>query len=104
MIDTDRKSDVYPPTVGEVARLSLQTQAAGEPIALSVNGRGSVPIADPRSIQRLVEFVEELETLENLRQSIRSVEEGAKTYSLEEIARDLKAQHGVSKYKLTATG
>ena len=52
MNNAESKSDHYPPTMGELARLILQAQAAGEPTALSINGKGRLSIADPYSIQR----------------------------------------------------
>ncbi len=96
MINGDRKLDQYPPTMGELARLILQAHVAGEPISLSINGKGQLPVSDHQSIQQLYDLVEQIETVEALRQSIRSVDEGGKTYSLEEVAQELKAKHGVS--------
>ena len=95
MIETHRKSDVSPPTMGEVARLILEAQAAGEPIALSINGQGKLPVCDPQSIQQLYELVEQLETVEALRQSRRAVEAGAKTFSLDEVCQELQTKYGV---------
>ena len=85
MIDADRKLDSYPPTMGEMARLVLELKKAGEPITLSINGRGKLAIADDLSIQQLFEFVDQIETVEVLKERIARLERGEKGLSLEQI-------------------
>ena len=91
----DRRSDRYPPTMGDLARLILEAQAAGEPITLSINGRGKLPVADPRSAQQLYELVEQLEAVEALRQGLHALEGGQPTHGLEAVFREARAKHGI---------
>ncbi len=95
IIDIDRKSDSYPPTMGEIARLVLELQAAGRPIMLSINGRGKLPVTDHQSIQQFFEFGDQLETLEALKEGVRYFEKGGKRHSLEDVCRELREKHVV---------
>ncbi len=96
MIDIDRKSDPYPPTMGAMARLVLELRAAGEPISISINGRGLLPITDEESIRRLFDFVDEMESVEALRPRIERLDRGEKSLSLEEEKQELNRRHGTS--------
>jgi len=95
MLDADRTSDSCPPTLGDLARLVLELQTAGQPITLSINGRGKLPVTDHQSIQQLFEFVDQLETIEALKEGVRYFEEGGKGHSLEDVCRELREKHGV---------
>lgn len=96
MIDIDRKSDPYPPTMGAMARLVLELQAAGEPITLSINGRGQLPIADAESIGQLFDFVDQMESIEALRPRIERLNRGETGLTLEEVKQELNRRHGTS--------
>lgn len=94
MIDVDRKSDPYPPTMGEMARAILESRAAGEPVSLSINGRGNLAVGDEASILELFELVDRLETIAVLNERIGRVERGEKGLSLEEVRAELNRRYG----------
>ena len=94
MIDVDRKREPYPPTLGVMTRLVLELREAGEPIVLEINGRGQLPIRDEASIQQLLEFVDQMETVEVLRERIDRLERGERVLSLEEVKAELNRRHG----------
>jgi len=93
LIDIDRKSDPYPPTMGEMARLVLELRTAGEPITLAISGRGKLLIEDDESIQQLLEFVDQMETVAVLRERIARVERGERGLSLEQVREEFQRRY-----------
>ncbi len=96
MLDLDLIADQAPPASSKTAHLLRQLEAAGEPIMISVNGRAPIPVADEASVATLITLVDQLELLENLRERLRSLDSGARTYSMQEAREMLRGRHGVS--------
>ncbi len=95
MIDIDRKSDPYPPTMGAMARLVLELRAAGEPISISINGRGSLSVASEATVRQLFEFVDQLETIAVLNERLQAAETGGTSISLDEFQREMHQKYGI---------
>ena len=95
MRNGERKNDPYPPTMGELARLILEAQVAGEPIVLSINGRGALPVTDAGSIDELHALVDHLESIEVLRGRLAATAANDSGHDLAEICQELRASHGL---------
>ncbi len=94
MIDIDRKFDPYPPTMGEMARLVLELKAAGEPISLSINGRGKLAVGSDATVRQLFELVDQLETIAVLNDRLQASEGGEQGISLEEFKLEMHQKYG----------
>ena len=80
MLDLDQIIDQAPPTTGKIMYLLDRLKATGEPITLSINGRGNLPISDDGAFQLLFDLVERLEVTEMLRERLAELDaEGPRT-------------------------
>ena len=95
MLDLDRDSDQAPPCVGETAYLLRRLKEAGEPITISVNGKGTLRIADEGSYGMLLDLIDRLETIESINEGNKELDEG-KGLSLEEVKEQAKQRYGIS--------
>ncbi len=96
MPDLDQIIDQAPPTMGKILYLLDRLKAAGEPITLSINGRGNLPIRDDGAFQLLFTLIERLEVTEMLRERLADLDAGAPTFSMEEAKEMIRAKHGLS--------
>lgn len=96
MLDLDRISDQAPPFMGKTVYLLRQLKAAGEPITLSVNGRGHLSIQDDESYQLLLDLVDRLELTEVLRERLADLDAGRPMLSMEEAKERIRAKYGIS--------
>ena len=96
MLDLDQTVEQAPPTQGSVGHLLECLKAAGEPISLSINGKGNLPITDDGSFQILVSLIERLEVTEMLRERLAELNAGAPTYRVEQAKEMIRAKHGIS--------
>jgi hypothetical protein len=96
MQDVDRASEQTPPGMGQTAYLLRKLRKAGEPITLSVNGRGDLSIKDDWSFQKLIELVDLLETTELLRERLEGPDEDREWLTLEEVKEQARAKYGIS--------
>ena len=95
MLDLDRIIDQAPPGMGKMTHLLECLAAAGEPITLSINGRGDLPIRNDGAYQLLFTLIERLEVTEMLRERLAELDAGAPTYSMEEVRAMVEAKHGL---------
>ena len=96
MLDLDQIIEEAPPTTGKIIHLIERLMAAGEPITLSINGRGNLPIRDDGAFQMLFTLVERLETTEMIRERLAELDAGGPTYSMEEVKEMIRVKHGIS--------
>lgn len=76
MLDLDR--DIHPLTdfkrnTSEFLKLLRET---GGPIVLTINGKAEIVVQDAKSYQRLLDLAERLETIEAVRDGLRSADRG----------------------------
>jgi hypothetical protein len=97
MLDLDQIIDQVPPTSGKIMHLLEHLKSFGEPITLSINGRGNLSVSDDGAYQLLFTLVERLEVTEMLRERLAELDAGCPTYSSEE-AKDLN--RAASEYRI----
>lgn len=95
MLDIDRVSDPYPPTMGKVSRVLCQLDDEGEPIVITINGKAEIAVSDDDSFRMLAALIDRLELLEALKEATRSLDEG-KGLSLEEVKEQARVKYGYS--------
>jgi hypothetical protein len=95
MLNLDHVTDQAPPGMGKTVFLLRQLKAAGEPITLSVNGKGNLAVADDALYGMLLDLVDRLELLEELKKSKNELNEG-KGLSLEEVKEQARLKYGYS--------
>ncbi len=95
MLDLDQIIEQTPPGTGQIMHLLECLMAAKEPITVSINGRGNLPIRDDGAYQLLFTLVERLELTEMLRERLEELDAGAPTYSMEEVKAMIGAKHGI---------
>jgi prevent-host-death family protein len=72
-----------------------QMEQSEKPIVLTVNGEAQIVVQDAKAYQKLLERLEYAETLAELRQGIKEIEEG-KGVPAKEALEDLRRKHGIS--------
>jgi hypothetical protein len=96
MLDMDRDTDQVPPGMGKLTYLLLRLKKSGEPISVSINGRGSLPINHDTDFEELLRLVEQIETAEVLKERIEAFRAGEKGVSLEEFKEEVRRTYGIS--------
>jgi hypothetical protein len=92
MLDTDRDLETFPGFAGSAVRLLNDAKRAGDPIAISINGKFTLAIDDDKSFGMLLDLVDWLEGIADIRQGLKELDEG-KGISLEELKERLRARH-----------
>jgi prevent-host-death family protein len=67
----------------------------GHPVALTINGRAELVVQDAASYQKLLDRMDELETLEGIKRGLVDVEAGRVT-PLRECEKKFRKKHGLS--------
>jgi hypothetical protein len=93
MLDTDRDLEMFPGYEGTAVRFLNESRKAGGPISIGINGKFSLAIDDDKSFRMLLDLVDWLEGIEDVRQGLKELDEG-KGISLEEVKERLRAKHG----------
>ena len=92
----DRRIDVY--SLSDFQRNTKEhiqrLKESGYPEALAVNGKIEIIVQSAEAYERLLETLERLETIEKIRQGLKSMKEG-KGRLAEEVFRDLEAINGI---------
>ena len=73
----------FPPPSSKPVRELLELKDEGEPITITINGKITLPVRDIESFDKLVDFVEWLDNVEEIRLALEDCEAG-RTISLEE--------------------
>jgi prevent-host-death family protein len=71
-----------------------QIKETGHPIVLTINGKAELVVQDAASYQKLMEMKERAETVEALRKSLESVQNG-RTRPVEEVFEELRQKYEV---------
>jgi prevent-host-death family protein len=62
---------------------------SGNPLVLTVNGKAEIVVQDAESYQRMLELLDRAETIEAVREGLKSVRQG-KTMSLDEFDKEMR--------------
>ena len=93
MQELDPVIDMDEPGSGKVLRLVQQWSATGQAIEIMVNQQHSLRVGDETSVRMLLDLVDRLEMLEEVRRASQELDEG-KGLSLEEARAQVGRQHG----------
>jgi PHD/YefM family antitoxin component YafN of YafNO toxin-antitoxin module len=83
-------SDLQQSTIG----MLHQVHEAGQPVVLGVNNQTEFIIQDGTSFRMLIELVDRLETIEAVREGMRSIERG-EGQPAEEAFAELRRKHDI---------
>lgn len=72
-----------------------QMKQTGQPVVLTVNGKAEIIVQDAISYQKLLDKIEQLETIAGIRQGLLDIESG-QTQSLKEFEQEMQQKHGIS--------
>lgn len=72
-----------------------QLQAQGKPITVAINGKKKFQVQDAKTLQKLLDFVDWVETLEAVREGLEEMKAG-KGISLEEFKEEVRQKYGIS--------
>lgn len=64
---------------------------SGDPLVLTVNGRAQAVLQDAQAYQRLLDRLDQLETLEAVREGYKDVQDG-RTMSLTDAAKEFRSR------------
>jgi hypothetical protein len=96
MQEIDQIIEQAPPGTGKFMHLLECLKSYGEPVTLSINGRGNLPIRDDGAYQMLFSLVERLEVTEMLRERLAELDAECPTFSAEEAKEMIRAKNGIS--------
>lgn len=94
MLDTE--PDISPPPSSPTVRRLLEWKKAGEPIALSINGRVELEVKDEGSFRLLLELADRLDLDQILRERIADFDRGDEGVSLEQAKEEARRKCGLS--------
>ena len=72
-----------------------QMKATGNPIVLTVNGKAELIVQDAVSYQKLLDTIEELETMLGIKKGLEDIATG-NTQSLEIFVKEMQQKHEIS--------
>ena len=72
-----------------------QMKATGNPIVLTVNGKADLVVQDAVSYQKLLDTIEELETMLGIKKGLEDVTKG-NTQSLDSFGSEMQHKHEIS--------
>ncbi|MBD6617973.1 type II toxin-antitoxin system prevent-host-death family antitoxin [Nostoc sp. B(2019)] len=72
-----------------------QMKETGQPVVLTVNGKAELVVQDAESYQKLLELLEQLETIAGIRKGLEDVEAG-RTRPVEEFEQEMQKKYGIS--------
>ncbi|MBD0387100.1 MAG: type II toxin-antitoxin system Phd/YefM family antitoxin [Nostoc sp. C3-bin3] len=67
----------------------------GQPVVLTVNGKAELVVQDAESYQKLLELLEQLETIAGIRKGLEDVDAG-RTRPVEEFQQEMQQKYGIS--------
>src|SRR5438876_8954399 len=73
-----------------------QLSRTGEPVVLTINGRAKLIVQDAASYQRMLDLLDQAETVEAIRQGLDDARHG-RTMSLDQFDRRMKAKMRAAK-------
>ena len=76
-------------------QLITQMKNTGHPIVLTINGKAELVIQDATSYQKLLDTIEELETIIGIRQGLEDLAQG-RTRPVHQFIEQMQKKHGIS--------
>ena len=73
-----------------------QMRESGRPVVLTINGKAEIVVQDAASYQRLLDHMEEIETLAGMKRGLGDVKAGRVT-SLEKFEKEFRRKHGLQR-------
>jgi prevent-host-death family protein len=75
--------------------LITQMKETGNPVILTVNGKAELVVQDAVSYQKLLDYIEHLETIIGIKKGLEDIEKGD-TQSLNQFIEEMQKKHGIS--------
>ena len=75
--------------------LITQMKNTGHPIILTINGKAELVIQDATSYQKLLDTIEELETIMGIKQGLEDLAQG-RTRPVNQFVEEMQKKHGIS--------
>ncbi|WP_313656210.1 type II toxin-antitoxin system Phd/YefM family antitoxin [Planktothrix agardhii] len=72
-----------------------QMKETGNPIVLTVNGKAELVVQDAVSYQKLLDFIEKLETIIGIKKGLEDIATGD-TQTLNQFIEEMQHKHGIS--------
>ena len=72
-----------------------QMKETGNPIVLTVNGKAELVVQDAVSYQKLLDFIEKLETIIGIKKGLEDIATGD-TQTLNQFIEEMQQKHGIS--------
>ena len=76
-------------------QLITQMKNTGHPIVLTINGKAELVIQDATSYQKLLDTIEELETIIGIKQCLEDLAQG-RTRPVNQFVEEMQKKHGIS--------
>ncbi|MEI6430034.1 MAG: type II toxin-antitoxin system Phd/YefM family antitoxin [Pseudanabaena sp. ELA607] len=76
-------------------QLITQMKNTGHPIVLTINGKAELVIQDATSYQKLLDTIEELETIIGIKQGLEDLAQG-RTRPVNQFIEEMQRKHGIS--------
>ena len=76
-------------------QLITQMKNTGHPIVLTINGKAELVIQDATSYQKLLDTIEELETIMELKKGLEDMAQGH-TRPVNQFVEEMQKKHGIS--------
>ena len=73
-----------------------QMRESGRPVVLTINGKAEIVVQDAASYQRLLDHMEEIETLAGIKRGLADVKAG-RTTPLEKFEKEFRRKHGLQR-------
>jgi prevent-host-death family protein len=71
-----------------------QMRETGNPVVLTINGKAEVVVQDAASYQKLLEYLDQMESLEGIKRGLADVEAGRVT-PLEKFEKNFRKRHAI---------
>lgn len=72
-----------------------QMKQTGKPVVLTVNGKAELVVQDAESYQKLLNMLEQLETIAGIKQGLEDIDAG-RTRPLAEFEQEMQQKYGIS--------
>ncbi|SKB12936.1 putative prevent-host-death protein [Planktothrix sp. PCC 11201] len=72
-----------------------QMKETGNPIVLTINGKAELVVQDAGSYQKLLDFIEKLETIIGIKKGLEDIATGD-TQPLNQFIEEMQHKHGIS--------
>ncbi|MGL4499332.1 MAG: type II toxin-antitoxin system Phd/YefM family antitoxin [Planktothrix sp.] len=72
-----------------------QMKETGNPIVLTINGKAELVVQDAVSYQKLLDFIEKLETIVGIKKGLEDIATGD-TQPLNQFVEEMQHKHGIS--------